>query len=67
MKTAGRVRLWKQLTTRHGAATDHPADEIRLCGGVGPGRRSQMLGASSVFRGTGPWTTVSMQLHDGHQ
>ncbi|MFF5437649.1 hypothetical protein [Streptomyces achromogenes] len=65
MNTTDLVRLWKQPTTRHGAATDHPAGDIRLRSGGGLGRRSQMLGASSAYRGTGPWTTVSIELHDG--
>ncbi|CAL9335965.1 hypothetical protein [Streptomyces sp. enrichment culture] len=64
MNTDDLVRLWKQPTTRHDAATDHPAGEIRLRSGGGLGRRSRMLGASSVVRGTSPWTTVSIDFHD---
>ncbi|EFF88811.1 hypothetical protein SSTG_04681 [Streptomyces sp. e14] len=64
MDTTDLVQLWKQPAARHGAATGHPAGEIRLRSGGGLGRRSQLLGESSAFRGTSPWTTVSIELHD---
>ncbi|MEV5351266.1 hypothetical protein [Streptomyces achromogenes] len=64
MNTNDLVRFRNQPATRHGAATDHPAGEIRLRSGGGLARRSQILGASSVVRGTSPWTTVSIDFHD---
>ncbi|MEU0051296.1 hypothetical protein [Streptomyces sp. NPDC006309] len=63
MNTTDLVQLRKQPTIRHGASTDHPAGEIRLRSGGGLGRRSQLLGESSAFRGTSPWTSVSIELH----
>ncbi|MFB0617910.1 hypothetical protein [Streptomyces sp. AGS-58] len=64
MNTTDLVQFWKRPSTRHGAPTDHPAGEIRLRSGGGLGRRSQLLGESSAFRGTSPWTSVSIEVHD---
>ncbi|MES9524949.1 hypothetical protein [Streptomyces capoamus] len=66
MNSTDLVQLRKQPTAPLGAGTDHPAGSIRLRSGGGLGRRSQLLGSASAFRGTStsPWTSVSMELHD---